>query len=337
MMKFKKMITAAAAALVIAPVFAFTPPASANTDSHTEAHHHSLQRDKSLPDISTSLSVRTGNGTIEAGDRGITSSHVDHTEAFINRVALPAIKKNFAQLAHSVPQVNNPSYKVILFSHKNTYRNALVNAGVPTSDINNLVENTGGITDGTKIWIPLYAFNNRAEYAHYLAHEITHTVLHQAGLEAKLPVWLQEGISVYNGFTAHAELDPEGARELVVKLKESLRAHKLSGGVFSLQAGQEELLNAEYNVEALYSMAVNKLIKHRGVEGINKLLINLQSHGIVTSFQSAYGHSIYDFESSFLNRVNGSKDYLEQDLVNYYDDTQEVDLIIFNPGWRVSW
>ncbi|WP_409252928.1 hypothetical protein V1502_03075 [Bacillus sp. SCS-153A] len=337
MMKLRKLLTTATAALIVAPVLAFATPASANTDSHTEAHHHSMQRDTSLPSVSTGVSVRVGNGTVEAGDRGVSGSHVDTTGNLIKTIALPAVKKNFAQLAHSVPQVNDPTYKVILFSTKDTYRNALANAGVPSASINNLVENTGGITDGTRIWIPIYAFNNKANYVHYLAHEITHTVLHQAGLEAKLPVWLQEGISVYNGFTAQAEVDPAGARELMGKFKQDLREHKAAGGVFSLQASQEQLLNAEYNVEALYSMAVNKLIKHGGVEGINKLLINLKSHGIVTSFQSAYGHSIYDFESRFLSRVNGSSYTLEQDIVNYYDNTLEVDLIIFNPGWRVSW
>ncbi|TKD70839.1 hypothetical protein [Pseudalkalibacillus hwajinpoensis] len=322
------------------PLLSFTPQASANTGSEleTETYDHKIVERPTLPEVQTIDSTGEELGRVYAGDRGISDRHLKVTATILKNVTLPTIKKNMAyeDLKKSFPQLKNVPFKIILFSNERTYRNSLVKAGLPDESVDNIVNNTGGITDGTRIWIPLYVYNDKSQLAHYLTHELTHVLFQYSGLEGKSPIWFEEGLAVYNGFTAQQMVNPTSTRSSYHGLKKDLKEFKSKDGKFSLKSNQEDLLNASNNVEGLYFMAVKQLIKYDGLDGINQMIEELATTDIQSSFLTTYGITINEYESFFLKRANGSSYIADDSTTNNYDDT-EIFNILFNPGYRVSW
>lgn len=331
----KKKTSIFVAFIVFLTMISLSTSVFANSGGSLESSDaHIALRDTTLPEIGTTITTVDFLGRIAAGDDGITDRHINITANILKDYTMPTLKytMSFDVLKQKFPQLRNTPFKIILFSNENSYRNALVTAGVPSESIENMVANTGGITDGTRVWIPLYSYNDKSLYAHFLTHELTHVILHHTGLDEKTPIWIEEGLAVFNGVYAQRLVNPLKAKLTVDQLIYGLKEYKNDGGTFSLYSNQSILLNSTYNVEALYFVAVRNLIKQKGIVGVNRLIENLATSDINRSFYSVYGMTITSFENALLSRVNGSAYDLSNSSI--IEDTLEV---IFNLGYRIGW
>lgn len=256
------------------------------------------QNVRALPKTQTKLSVSThSNVTVKAGDNRVTKGLVSSAANIIDETSLPILKKY-------VGSTPTQAVNMVLFSSPNTYGNALIKAGIPTNDIRVLTAETGGLTIGSDIWIPLYNVQDSAHLANVLTHELTHVVFNQAGFGAKMPTWLNEGAAWRDGLLAEQKTNNhETALDMMMEQSGVLEA-AMSDQLLPLTASEQDILNSGYNVEYEDFMAVESLVKQYGADKFNSFLSSLSSKQDVNqAFESVYNQSMDTFQEEFVQSL----------------------------------
>ncbi|MDR3542303.1 MAG: hypothetical protein P4L69_15275 [Desulfosporosinus sp.] len=252
-----------------------------------------------LPSTQTTLSQSANsNITLKAGDDKVTSNLLSAAMKIINQTSSPILSKYIGL---------NPSQAVniVMFSSPKTYGDALIQAGIPASDISVYTAHTGGITIGSNIWIPLYNLIDMSQLANVMTHELTHVTFNQAGSGEKLPTWINEGAAWRDGLIAEQQLDYNGtALEMLSQLTNVQQAAD-NAQLLPLTASEQDILNAKYNVEFEDFMAVESLIKQYGADQFIAFLNLVKSNqqDVNEAFQSTYKISMNDFQNTFLQSL----------------------------------
>lgn len=254
---------------------------------------------RKLPRNLQALSQSLGNGnTLAAGDAGVSAHMIAQIGDIIVQNSLPVLQNQLG----TAPQ----STHIVLFSNQRSYAQALLQAGVPASQVTQMVKETGGITVNSDVWIPLYASSDGTDLANVLTHELTHAVLNQQGIGDALPTWINEGTAWSDGLAAETALDASRVNALA---QESNQQLKSATNLLPLTANEQDILNASYNVEWEDYLAVHHLIAQYGAQKYESFLHSVKASGVDASFQSSFGMSLQTFESQFYQS-------LEKGLVN---------------------
>jgi len=252
-----------------------------------------------LPNTSTTLSQSAdSNITLKAGDNKVTNKLLSSAVEIINQTSLPVLSKY-------VGSTPSQAVNIVLFSSPKTYGNALIQAGIPTSDISVYTANTGGITIGSSIWIPLYNLEDISQLVNVMTHELTHVTFNQAGSGDKLPTWINEGAAWRDGLLAQQLLDSNGTITEMSNEQSGVQQAVDNGQLLPLTATEQDILKAKYNVEYEDFMAVESLIKQYGsdqfIAFLNAAKANPQD--ISEAFQTTYKISMDDFQNAFLQSL----------------------------------
>lgn len=233
------------------------------------------------------------NISVNAGDSAVTQDTLNAVKNLINRTSLPILK-------HYINNVPSKTVTVVLFSSADSYGSALLSAGVPKSSISDYTEKTGGITVDSDIWIPLYNVDDLSELANVLTHELTHVTFNQMGLGDKLPTWINEGAAWRDGLLAKQKYSSiETMNEMISQQMDVLQAAG-SGQMLPLTATEQDILDANYNVEYEDFMAVETLVKEFGAGKFKTFLAEAQQKDLNQAFQSTYNMSIEDYQDTFI-------------------------------------
>ncbi len=255
---------------------------------------------KSLPKNQTGISAQSNKVVVSAGDTGVLRNSVQSAIKTINSYALPVLRDNFN--LSPVQDVN-----LVLFSSKTSYANALQQAGVESKLIPSLVSNSGGVTVGADIWIPLYALQGKADMANVLTHELTHAVLNQMGIGDNLPTWIDEGTAWYNGLAAQEKVNPTETKLDMNALQNGVLAAARAGRLYPLSASEQDIINAPYNVEYEDYLAVNYLVKNYGKSTFAEFLQECAKQSANSSFKDHYNMGLNSFESSVYQSLTNGK------------------------------
>lgn len=248
-----------------------------------------------LPAVPPQAEQSAGPVKVQAGDRGVSAATLQRAVTTIQQVSLPVLSSNLnARLGTAT---------VVLFSTPSAYANALRQAGLPASEISQIVRKTGGLTVGTEVWVPLYALQGHAELANVVTHELTHVWLNQQGLGDKLPTWINEGIAWYSGMTAEAQVSRVEAEALAQAYDGQLRAAAANGQLLPLSASESDILKANYNVEWEDYRAVQALVQAHGNAALRSFLSASRNEAVSTAFAQAFGISESTFEQQFLQSL----------------------------------
>ncbi|MTV50173.1 hypothetical protein GJ688_14445 [Heliobacillus mobilis] len=230
---------------------------------------------------------------IVPGDRGVSDSILQTATQLVQSTAMPILSVN---LNHTP----SDQTEIVLYSQKTTYGQALLQAGIDPNMILSIVQNTGGITIGSDVWIPLYNQQDRSMLGNVLTHELVHVVFNEEGIGEKLPTWMNEGIAWQLGMQAQKKLNPAMAREMTSLLNSQVRTASKQGRLLPLSASQEDILRADYNVEWEDYMAVDALVKKYGEEKLRTFLRDAVKKGVPNSFKACYGMTMEQYEAEFL-------------------------------------
>ncbi|MCL6592906.1 MAG: hypothetical protein K6T31_02940 [Alicyclobacillus sp.] len=256
------------------------------------AYPHSWHnRARRLPSVSSGSSVNVGNIKVSAADAGVSAQAVQQAAQLIQQIALPQLQQTLGQTPGNT--------QVVLFSSKRSYAQALSQAGMNGSDLAQAVSETGGITLGQTVWIPLYNLNDESDLANVLTHELTHVVFNQEGVGDQLPTWINEGTAWFNGLQAQAQLNPAAVQQLQNEYNQEVTAAARSGSLLPLTADEQTILNAPYNVEWEDYLAVQQLVQNFGLDRYKAFLQSIPKQGVDSSFQSAFGQSLNSFVQQF--------------------------------------
>jgi hypothetical protein len=226
--------------------------------------------------------------TLAAGDTGITDNELTDYSAIIKEISLPTIKSKL----DLVPVKN---INITLFTTTEYYGQALLRAGITSTDVTSIVKNSGGITLNSSIWIPLYNLEGKGGIANALTHELTHVTLNQAGIARKLPLWLNEGTAWVTGLAAHERVNPLQAKVEAVVLKESVQNLAQKGKRLPLDNTEQGL----YYIEAQGYLATEALIKKYGLETFKAFLKQTMNKEVNRSFDLTFKMPLQDYENSF--------------------------------------
>lgn len=232
---------------------------------------------------------------ITAGDRKVTQTTLKAASKIVQQISLPILKSNVG--------LPTGSTKLVLFSSKQSYANALAQAGVPHSQLNAIVSNTGGLTIGSDIWIPLYNLEDQSDLANVLTHELTHVVLNQKGIGDTIPTWVNEGMAWHDGMQALDQVDSNKAKQESAALTQQVQEAKQNGHLLPLTASEDDILNADYNVEWTDYLAIQNLISQQGPQKMDAFLNSIAKNGVDASFQAVYQEPITQFENNFINKL----------------------------------
>lgn len=172
------------------------------------------------------------------------------------------------------------------------------------SKLTNEVNQSLGIQFNNSIYLPVYKFDDSStngEIGNTLAHELTHAMLYQNGIEVKLPIWMNEGFAWYVGNRVQRKINPEEEAELEHEIQETIlyeaRVHKL----YHLSQNNTMFTKnePEYNMEWEDYLAVKDLIERYGLEKFQAFLFDLKSQNLDSDFQNKFGISISTFEENF--------------------------------------
>ncbi|MDI3327927.1 MAG: peptidase MA family metallohydrolase [Alicyclobacillaceae bacterium] len=241
-----------------------------------------------------------GSIQVAAGDRGVSAGTVHAAAGLIRNMALPVIEK---QIGH----VPAGEVRVVLFSTERTYANALLRAGIQPDLLPEIVAQTGGVTVGSDIWIPLYALQDQSDLANVLTHELTHVVLNQMGLGERLPTWINEGIAWFDGREAQNRINPGKVRAEERALSEQLNRAVRAGALVPLSSDTDAILQAPYNVEWQDYLAVDYLIRTYGPETFKAFLNDAVRQGPERSFAAHYPMTLGQYEASFQAALAASR------------------------------
>ncbi len=233
---------------------------------------------------------------ISVGDNQVSGNTLALAGQTVKDISLPILKENLGY-------VPDKSTHVVLFSTKNSYRKALKRAGVPTDQISKIVNETGGLTVQSDIWIPLYALQDQSELANVLTHELTHVVLNQQNIGDEIPVWLNEGIAWHDGMLAKSQVSPLKAQQEWDALNAQLQQAVDAGIAVPLTASEDDILNAQYNVEWEDYLAVRQLIQNGGQEKFKSFIQQVEKDGVEKSFLTTFGIPMKEYENNFYQSI----------------------------------
>ncbi|WCK56010.1 hypothetical protein PP175_08915 [Aneurinibacillus sp. Ricciae_BoGa-3] len=237
---------------------------------------------------------------LSAGDNGVASSDLQIAAQTIQTISVPTLKEKLGMAPDS-------STNIVLFSSPQSYGTALLNAGVPRSQVKKIVSETGGLTAGTDIWIPLYALQDQSELANVLTHELTHAIFNQKGIGDNLPVWINEGLAWQNGMAAKQQVSLSKTQREEDALNADLQQAVDQGVLVSLASDESAILSAPYNVEWEDYQAVQSLIQKYGTAKVDEFLKNVPTEGVNQSFLHAFGLPIKTFEQQFDKSLSASQ------------------------------
>lgn len=241
----------------------------------------------------TARTAQAGQVEIVAGDARVATSAV--------RASAQLVQSLSTGVVHQVTGVSLKKAQVVLFSSPQTYGRALEKAGVPAGEIDSIVQNTGGLTVGETVWIPLYNVQNEADLANVLTHELTHAALNQAGIGDSLPTWVNEGTAWLSGMMAEQQVSPQAVARLASASDAQLRHAAANGALLPLTASESDILQASYNVEWEDYRAVQSLVSKYGLAKWTAFLQGIPSRGVAGSFSQVYGISLQTYEQQFVN------------------------------------
>jgi hypothetical protein len=256
--------------------------------------HHLQQQLNALPSVSpSSLKEEVSpKVTLYAGDTGVTAETLKSASSIITNSSLPILQENIKL---------NPKRmtEIVFYSTPETYGNALLEAGISAQETAAIVDQTGGITVNSSIWIPLFNLQGKADLANVLTHELNHVSFNQAGIGNRLPLWLNEGISWHNGLAAQEKISPTQTKLEIKVLTSNLKKTAQKGELLPLSKIDQGILSASYNVEFQGYLATEQLIKEHGPERLQNFLQQVPSLGVEKSFQQNFGQTLSDFENDF--------------------------------------
>lgn len=249
---------------------------------------------KKLSRKRTGLSqVAVSNISVNAGDSAVTQNVISAAVDIINQTTLPILK----QYVKAAP---SQATSIVLFSSSKSYGDALLEAGAPEDSIPAYTEKTGGITVGSDIWIPLYNVSDLSELANVLTHELTHVTFNQMGLGDKLPTWINEGAAWRDGLLAKQKFDSVETMNEMLSQQMSVLQAASSGQMLPLTASEQDIINANYNVEYEDFMAVEALVKQHGANQFKAFLAAANQKDLDQAFQATYNMNIEDYQTSFI-------------------------------------
>lgn len=263
-------------------------PLEAAQPWRTHIHH--------LPRLAWQHTVQAGSGvTVSSGDRGVSASAVREAANIIQQVSVPLLTKDVGQAPSSA--------QVVLFSTRQAYSKALLQAGLSSDEAAAVAQQTGGLTIGTSVWIPLYNLQDSAELTNVLTHELTHVVYNERGIGDRLPTWLDEGAAWREGLAAEVAVNPQEAQALAAAYNAQLQDAAAQRMLLPLSANEQDILGADYNVEWQDYLAVQQLVDQYGEEKFRTFLDGVPSKGADASFQAVYGMSLSDYQKAFEERL----------------------------------
>lgn len=237
--------------------------------------------------------VAVSNISVNAGDSAVTQNLISAALDIINQTSLPILK----QYINAVP---SQATSIVLFSSSKSYGDALREAGAPKDSIPAYTEKTGGITVGSDIWIPLYNVSDLSELANVLTHELTHVTFNQIDLGDKLPTWINEGAAWRDGLLAKQKFDPVETMNEMVSQQMSVLQAASTGQMLPLTASEQDIINANYNVEYEDFMAIEALVKQHGANQFKAFLAAANQKDLDQAFQSTYNINIEDYQNTFI-------------------------------------
>jgi hypothetical protein len=261
----------------------------------TAFHHLKIRR---LPRVNPGHAHVTVAGIeITAGDTGVPASTVQMAANMIQNLSLPVLQDSL----NSTPAKNT---HIVLFSSSRSYANSLLKSGISSDEIQNIVTETGGLTIGSDIWIPLYNLQDTSDLANVLTHELTHAVLNQKGIGDQIPTWVNEGIAWHNGLTAQNQVNPDRVQREREVFTQQVEQAAASGQLLPLSASEDDILQANYNVEWEDALAVESLLQQYGPETFKSFINGIAEKGVDQSFQANFHMSRAAFEQSFIQTLN---------------------------------
>ncbi|MCL6517809.1 hypothetical protein [Alicyclobacillus sp.] len=251
---------------------------------------------------STRAGSRRTAGTVQAGAVRLEAGDARVSQAVL-RSAAGVVQSLSTGVVRQVTGASLKQAQVVLFSSPQTYRRALERAGVDAGEIDSIVQQTGGLTVGDTVWIPLYNLQDEADLANVLTHELTHVALNQLGIGDHLPTWVNEGTAWLAGMTAEQKVSPREASAQAAALDEQLREAASDGDLVPLAASESDILQAPYNVEWEDYRAVQALVSKDGLAAWKAFLQGIPAHGVDGSFTRVYGVSIHQYEQEFVDAL----------------------------------
>lgn len=249
------------------------------------------------PGSSGMQNMDTSSGiSIVSGDGAVLSDTMQYASQIVRNISWPILQ-------NTLGKVPSPLTRVTLYSNPRSYASALLKAGVPGQMLPALAEETGGLTIGSEVWIPLYNLPDGSDLTDALTHELTHVVINQSGVGDKLPTWLNEGIGYYSGTVARKQVDPSGAELRANKLNNQISEAVAQDSLLPLSAGEEDIIGAGYNVEWEDYLAVKYLIDTYGIQLFDNFLYGIARNGIEVSFSSQYNLPLNDFQEQLYNWI----------------------------------
>ncbi|WP_027416638.1 hypothetical protein [Aneurinibacillus terranovensis] len=230
--------------------------------------------------------------SVVGGDKQVTPQMIEKVTSTLRKVSLPVLKKSISG------EPKEPVY-VTLFSTQESYGNELIKGGTPPQDIQNYVTQTGGITVGDQILVPMYASHSTSNLANVLTHELTHAVLNEKGIGDALPTWINEGTAVHNGMQAMRQVNPRLTERMTVSMNQEIEAVAQNNQLLPLSASEQDIVSANYNVEWVDYMAVENLIKKDGSKKYADFLQEVHIDGVSDSFQAHFHVSMQTYENEF--------------------------------------
>lgn len=241
-----------------------------------------------LPEESSVKHQVTDKIWVVAGDTGITDTELSDYSTMIKEISLPALKSK-------LNRVPVKKVRITLFTTPESFGQALLQAGIASSDVTTMVKSSGGVALNSSIWIPLYNLEGKGGIANALTHELVHVTLNQLGIASKLPLWLNEGTAWVTGLAAQEKVDSFQAKVETVVMRESVQNLAEKGKLQPLDDTEQGL----YYLEAQGYLATDALIKKYGLETFQEFLNQTQNSRVNDSFERTFKLSLYDYEKAF--------------------------------------
>ncbi|MCL6517292.1 hypothetical protein [Alicyclobacillus sp.] len=229
--------------------------------------------------LSTAPVGRVG---VAAGDAGVGAGDVARIERLLRRIE--PVLGTFATGAWSAT--------VVLYETQDGYRSAASRSFAPTM-VETAVQQTGGFTTGTTVFLPLYKYTEDAFLANTLAHELTHAVVNQMGIRGGLPSWLDEGFAWSNGFAAQTLIDPDSVEPVRAALQNQLEAARAQGRWRPIRDDPTAPLasSLSYNLEYEDYLAFEPLLAQGGQAAFARFLRLAAGEEMARAFRQVYGQS----------------------------------------------
>ncbi|WP_018132125.1 stalk domain-containing protein [Effusibacillus pohliae] len=190
--------------------------------------------------------------------------------------------------------------RVYLAADKAGYRQVMLAQPAHPVNVDEVAQFTDGLAKGNDVFIPLSEHPAESDLKNVLAHELTHVLFFQNGLNV-MPSWLNEGLAWHQALQLEYENLPNVVSEgRKAELKQYILKVKQDGRLIGLLSDSEQTIAARpgYNVEIQDWAAVEYLI---GTYGYDKVLDYLSRSKQLWQdpFRSVFGLSAQSFETNF--------------------------------------